>query len=120
MSVLNRATVAIAPNQRVPQHIIGLPTKLFEYMAAGLPIVASDLPPAIEFVGGSQAGLLAQPENPASFADSIDKLINDRLYARSLGQNGQRAFREKFSWESQMPDLAKFYERILCPAHERR
>ena len=120
MSVLNRATIGIAPNLRVPQHIVGLPTKLFEYMAAGLPIVASDLPPAIEFVGSSKAGVLAQPENPASFADSIAKLINDRSYARSLGQNGQRAFREKYSWESQMPDLAKFYERILCPVRERQ
>jgi len=58
---------------------------------------------------------LAQPENPASFADSIDKLINDRSYARGLGQNGQRAFREKYSWETQIRDLANFYERILCP-----
>ena len=87
-------------------------------MAAGLPIVASDLPQAVAIVGGSNAGLLARPEDPSSFADAICRLANDRAYARELGLSGQRAFRERYSWESQAGVIQSFYERVLLGRYE--
>jgi glycosyltransferase involved in cell wall biosynthesis len=113
MDHLNRCTIAVAPNLRVPKQLRALPTKLFEYMAAGLPIVASDLPQAVAIVGGSNAGLLARPEDPSTFVDAICRLANNRAYARELGLNGQRAFRERYSWESQAGVIQSFYERVL-------
>ena len=65
ITTLNRATIAISPNLRVPQQIHGVHTKLFEYMAAGLPVVASDLPHQVEVIGGNQAGR-ASHRPPAS------------------------------------------------------
>ena len=110
---LNRATIAISPTLRVPRHLKGVPRKLYEYMAAGLPIVSSDLPFATRLLTENGAGLLAKPEDPASFVDAIRSLVEDRAWARQLGRAGQRAFAEKYSWESQMPTLLAFYERIL-------
>lgn len=113
MTLLNRATIAISPNLRVPQQIKGVHTKLFEYMAAGLPIVASDLPHQVEVVAGNDAGLLARPEDPGSFVDAILRLLRDPELAERLGRNGRRAFETLYSWEPQMPDLERFYAAVL-------
>jgi len=120
MEYLNRCTIAVAPNLRVPKQVRALPAKLFEYMAAGLPIVTSDLPQAMAIVSGSNAGLLAQPEDPDSFVSAICELAADRVYARELGQNGQRAFVNRYSWESQTDIIQRFYERVLLASGPQR
>jgi glycosyltransferase involved in cell wall biosynthesis len=119
MSLLNEGTVAISPNLRVPTQEKAIPTKLFEYMAACLPIVASDLPSQMDFVGGAHAGLLARPEEPDTFVDALARLVSDRAYAYQLGLNGQRAFTEKYCWETQIPSLLAFYDAIRTGRQDR-
>ena len=114
MSVLNRATVAISPNLRVKQQIRGAHNKIYEFMAGGLPQVLSDLPKQVEVVGGSDAGIMARPEDPDSFVSAIVSLVDDPALGHRLGMNGQRAFRERYSWESQMPALIGMYEDIIA------
>jgi glycosyltransferase involved in cell wall biosynthesis len=113
MTLLNEGTVAISPNLRVRTQEMGIHTKLFEYMAAGLPIVASDLAHQVELIGGARAGLLARPEDPDSFVAALARLVGDRAHARELGLNGQRTFLERYCWESQVPSLLQFYGAIL-------
>lgn len=110
LEILHQARIGLLPNLRVPKQEKALPTKLFEYMAAGLPIVASDLPLLKYYVSESRCGLLAQPESPNTFADAIKQLLNDELLAAQLGSNGRNAFVKRFSWESQIPDLVEFYK----------
>jgi len=112
MSVLNEGTIAISPNLRVPTQEKGLHTKLFEYMAAGLPIIASDIPSQVQLIGSAGAGLLARPEDPSTFVDALAQLVSDRHRAQQLGLNGQRAFVDRYCWETQMPSLLAFYETI--------
>lgn len=109
MEILNTGTIAVILGLRVAKAMKGIPTRLFEYMAAGLPIVSSDFAFPGEVIGSERAGLLAQPEKPDSFVDAIELLVRDKSFARSLGQNGQKAFIEKYSWESQIPSLLNFY-----------
>lgn len=113
MQVLNRATIAIAPNLRVKQQIRGAHNKTYEFMAAALPIVISDLPRQAEAVGGSGCGILAQPEDPQTFADAVVRLVDDPEAARQMGRRGQEAFRTRYSWESQMPRLVALYDAAL-------
>jgi glycosyltransferase involved in cell wall biosynthesis len=113
MQHLNRATIAIAPVLREPKHINGLSNKLFEYMAAGLPIVASNLPNQVRLAEDTGAVLLCRPEEPETFVAAIEKLADDRENAYLLGQRGQEAFRERYCWEIQAEALEKFYAAVL-------
>jgi glycosyltransferase involved in cell wall biosynthesis len=113
MTILNQGTIGISPNLRVPQQIKGIHTKVFEYMAAGLPMVLSDLPHQVEVIRCSGAGLLAAPEQPASFAAAILELAADRAKAREMGDCGQAEFLARYCYESQSEKVLSFYRRIL-------
>ncbi len=112
-SILNRGTVAIAPNLRVPKQIMAMPNKLFEYMAASLPIVSSDLVLPSRLFKNEKLGLLAKPEDASSFVQQIVRLTDDRYFAQSLGRAACSAFIERFTWEGQTPALLAFYEELL-------
>jgi glycosyltransferase involved in cell wall biosynthesis len=113
MDILNQATIAISPNLRVPQQIKGIHTKIFEYMAAGLPIVISDLPHQIEVVERNRAGLMARPEDAESFVEAVLQLAGDPALAIELGRAGQQAYIDYYSYESQLPGIVKFYVALL-------
>jgi glycosyltransferase involved in cell wall biosynthesis len=113
MAVLNRATIGISPNLRVPQQIKGIHTKLFEYMAAGLPMVVSDLPHQVEVVESSGTGILAQPEDAESFAAAIEALVVRRDDAMQMGRRGQQTFLRSYCYESQADHLLSFYRNVL-------
>jgi glycosyltransferase involved in cell wall biosynthesis len=122
MDLLNQATVGLLPDLRAPKCLQGISTRLFEYMAAGLPVVTSDVGFQGATIAAEQTGLLAQPESPATFADAIQRLAQDRRLAAEMGRRGQAAFRSRYTWESQIPALLDYYRQITggrvvgCPA----
>jgi glycosyltransferase involved in cell wall biosynthesis len=113
MDILNEGVVGISPNLRVPQQINGIHTKVFEYMAAGLPMVLSDLPHQLEVVGRSGAGFAVAPECPEEFARAILELVADPERAAMMGERGKAAFRAMYCYESQSDKLVDFYRGIL-------
>jgi glycosyltransferase involved in cell wall biosynthesis len=113
MSYLNMAKIGISPNLRVDKQIKALPTKLFEYMAAGLPIVTSNLPHQTEIIKKSNCGLLADPDFPDDFVDKICFLISNQSKAKEMGENGKNAFLEHYCWETDVLKLKELYELLL-------
>lgn len=113
MTLLNQGTIGINPVLRVDKQSKAINTKLFEFMAAGIPFVSSDLEFPSQLVRETGAGLLARPESPKSFARAIMDLVEDRNAAEEMGRRGRQAFLEDFTWESQMPRLCEFYEELL-------
>lgn len=113
MKILNKATIAISPNLRVSQQIMGIHTKIFEYMAAGLPMILSDLPHQVSIIKEADAGILASPERPDEFVGAILRLTEDSSYAKEAGTRGQRAYLERYCYESQLDTLLSFYRRVL-------
>jgi len=111
--LLNQATIGISPNLRVRKQEMALPQKLFEYMAAGLPIVCSDLPYVKDILTKHQVGLLAQPEDPESFVRAIIQLVDDRTFGCEMGVRGREAFVCSYAWKSQIPPLLHFYRLLL-------
>jgi glycosyltransferase involved in cell wall biosynthesis len=94
----------------VPDHLEALPTKLFEYMAMGIPILASDFPLWRELIAASGAGRVAAPGTPA-FAAALEAMLTDPTALRSLAARGLDAYRSHYRWEVEREQLRWHLER---------
>jgi glycosyltransferase involved in cell wall biosynthesis len=113
MRSLNEATIGLALDFPVPARLGALPIKLFEYMAAGLPIVGADLPNIRQVIEDARCGVLVEPGNAAAFADAICELVENPTRARALGESGLAAFRDRYNWESEVAPLTTLYHSVL-------
>lgn len=116
-SLLNRVQVGLAVLHPDEAYLTSLPTKLFEYMAAGIPVVASDFPLWRSIVQGADCGLLVDPLRVQDIADAIEYLIRNPGEAEAMGQRGRRAAEEHFSWAHEERVLLSFYSSLL-PSRE--
>lgn len=96
-----------------PNHTEALPTKLFEYMASGLPVISSDFPLWRTIIEENECGLTVDPLDTQAIAGAITYLIDHPEEAGKMGDNGRRAVEEKYNWESEGKKLIDLYERIL-------
>lgn len=111
--LLAKAHVGIATLHPDPNYVESLPTKLFEYMAAGLPVVASNFPLWREIVEGNNCGLCVDPLDPKAIAEAVEYLLTHPEEAHRMGGNGRRAVEEKYNWEREGERLLKLYGELL-------
>ena len=113
--VYARARAGLVLVHPEPNHIEmhGRSTKLFEYMAAGLPVVASDFPGWRAFVEEHGCGVCADPLDPAAIAEAIGQVIDDPERAREMGERGREAVRRAYSWETEGRRLVELYDALL-------
>ncbi|MCA1791763.1 MAG: glycosyltransferase [Thioalkalivibrio sp.] len=104
-----------------PAYEAALPVKLFEYMSAELPVIASDFPLWREIVNGADCGICIDPRNPEEIAAAIDRLVEDPVLAARLGRNGRRAVETKYRWASEARKLTQLYTELgaTTPASSR-
>lgn len=96
-----------------PNHIDAQPNKMFEYMSAGVPVIASHFSLWREIIEGYQCGLCVDPLNPQSIAEAIDYLISHPEQAREMGENGQRAVKQHYNWSNEEKKLLEFYGSVI-------
>ena len=89
----------------------GLPPSILEAMAAGLAVVATDVPGHRDVVVPGETGLLVTPEDPAALADAIAALLTDPARRKSLGQAGRERVRQEFSISAMVDATAAAYRR---------
>lgn len=110
LSEVRIGLVALLP---APNHINSQPNKLFEYMAAGIPVVASNFPYWRPFVEERRTGLLVDPTSPEDIANAITWLLDHPEEAAAMGERGRKAVRSEFSWEREGEKLLQLYDEIL-------
>jgi glycosyltransferase involved in cell wall biosynthesis len=94
-------------------HRLTTPNKLFEAMAAGVPVVASDLPGMATIVRATACGELCDPAAPASIAAAIRTILDaPAAVRRGYGERGRAAVAETLNWESQADLLLAEYGRL--------
>jgi len=93
-------------------HRFALPNKLFEYLMAGLPVLASDLPEIRKVVNRFKVGELVNPSSPDSVAKGLMKLVELAELRNSYKQNIPAVF-ETFSWEQASQEYASRYKELL-------
>lgn len=110
--VLNDSVAGLVTLHPVINYLDSLPVKMFEYMAVGLPVIASNFPLWKEIIEGNQCGLCVDPLVPQAIAEAIDYLVTHPVEAEQMGRNGQKAVQEKYNWGIEEQKLLHFYQSL--------
>lgn len=108
-ALLGRARVGLALAHPVPNLVNALPVKLFEYMAGGVPVVASDFPQWRQIIDGSRCGVLVDPHDTKAIAQAIEYLLTHPSEAQEMGVHGRAAVESHYNWKTEEKQLLAFY-----------
>lgn len=112
IKVLNASRIGIIVPHPIERYKTNFPVKLFEYMAAGLPVIASREGVSSDFVREGEAGLLVDPNNVEEIAKAIIQLMNHPDEARRMGERGRRLIVDKYNWEREFQTLDQLYQTL--------
>jgi glycosyltransferase involved in cell wall biosynthesis len=96
-----------------PNHIESMPHKLFEYMAAGVPVIASDFPFWRRMLGPAECCVFVDPMQPRAIAGAIEFLLSRPQLSEEMGRRGQLAVKNRFNWNSQARQLIELYAGLV-------
>ncbi len=91
------------------------PTKLFEYMAIGLPIITSNFPLYRSVVEGHNCGLCVDPFSPNEIYNAVTAIHRDVEKSEHMTKEGKMAVEKYFNWATEKLVLSKVYEEIAHP-----
>lgn len=97
----------------LPSRAEGLPNAVLEYMAAGLPVIASRVGGNAELVQDGVTGMLVPPEDSAALSAALLKLLSEPALARCLAQAGHEFTVRNFSFERLVQDIDALYTELL-------
>jgi glycosyltransferase involved in cell wall biosynthesis len=103
-------TAILAPDQN---YVESYPTKLFEYMALGIPVIASNFPLYRTIVEGERCGICVDPLRVDEIAQAILYLLRNPTIATKMGELGKLAAEKKYNWNIEKLKLLEFYKQVL-------
>ncbi len=93
-----------------PQNIYVIPNKVLEAMMCGIPVITNA---AQEFIRQIDCGILVEYKNTDQISNAIRQLKEDTTLRQRLGDNGRRAYLEKFNWDNMEKKLYQIYDELL-------
>lgn len=110
--LLQEVKVGLVVLQPQENYLEAYPVKLFEYMAAGIPAIASDFPLWKTIVEGNNCGICVNPSDPVAIAKAIQWMIENPEGAKRMGENGRKAVETKYNWENAKKQLLTIYRQV--------
>ncbi|MEC4719422.1 glycosyltransferase family 4 protein [Noviherbaspirillum sp. CPCC 100848] len=107
--VMQGSMAGLVTLRPAPNHIDSQPNKMFEYMSAGLPVIASDFPLWRAIIEDNACGICVDPGNPRAIANAIDFLVSNSEIARRMGESGRELVRTRYNWVNEERKLVDFY-----------
>ena len=111
--MFGRISMGLSVLHPTQSYLTAYSVKMFEYMAAGLPVVVSDFPLWRSIVEAADCGLLADPLNPEAIGQAMRQLADNPEEAVAMGKRGRQAIEDRFNWEKELEKLLPFYERLI-------
>jgi hypothetical protein len=114
--IMARSQLGVVLLHPVINYLDSLPIKMFEYMAAGIAVLASDFPAWQSIVESSETGLCVDPLDPVAVARIVNAMLDDPGRLESMGQAGRRAVGARYNWENEERALLALYENLASKA----
>lgn len=114
--LLDQSMVGLVTLRPVKSFSEALPVKMFEYMAAGIPVIATDIPLWKSIIDDAQCGVSVDVFDEEQLRSSIETLLNDSSRAEQMGKNGRKAVEEKYNWSIEEQKMLHFYSSIATTA----
>jgi glycosyltransferase involved in cell wall biosynthesis len=112
-SVLSSATVGLCVIQDVSNYSVSYPTKVFEYMMWGVPVVMTQFDTLADLFGVDVPGIFVDPQNIDEVSSAIALLLNNPAEAQRLGSIGRKLVKNRFNWEVDLSELITLYQSLL-------
>lgn len=111
-SYLTQSKIGLVILHPTPTFMTSYPLKMFEYMAVGIPVIASNFPEWEQLISRYECGLVVDPLDEKSIIEAILYLLNHPNEAYQMGQNGLKAIKEELNWDHELYSLLSVYEAI--------
>lgn len=98
----------------IPHEMTGMPIKMCEYMAASVPLIASDFPFWREIIEGTGAGIVVDPLDDAAIIRAMQWMLENPDQAAEMGRRGRRAVLERFNWDVEAEQLLFITRKVLA------
>jgi len=118
LEVYSKSLAGLLILEPTPSYMESLPIKLFEYMLAGLPVIASNFEYWKRLIGENCA-LFVNPAETNEIASAINFIANNKERAKKMGENGREIALNRFTFESEKKRFLKHYSR-LCKGKENK
>jgi glycosyltransferase involved in cell wall biosynthesis len=99
--------------EATPSYVVSLPVKMFEYMAAGIPFIASDFKYWRDTVEQDKCCFFVDEKNPEDIRKLLESIIDNIELLKEYGANGRKAVEEKYNWNIEKEKLFNFYKKII-------
>jgi len=111
--LLAKCAIGVVFLERCPNYIHSLATKMFEYMAAGLPIIVSDLPANVKLLDRAGCGRYLDPMESKNIAKAIEELLSEPEKLSLMGAKGKSMVTQELSWEAEEPKYHSLVQALL-------
>ncbi|MEE2657808.1 MAG: glycosyltransferase family 4 protein [Candidatus Latescibacterota bacterium] len=111
---IREADVGLALLHPDPNYLRSLPTKMFEYMMMGRPVVVSDFPLWKEIVEDAGGGYAVDPLDADAVETALKELLSDAEARRYMGEAGRQAVMERYNWQGEGAKLVEIYREVLA------
>ncbi|MTV15215.1 glycosyltransferase family 4 protein [Bradyrhizobium elkanii] len=111
-TLLNESLIGLCLFHHEPNHLHAMPTKIFEYMAAGTAVITSDLPRSKEIVEAAGCGFSVSLDDKDELVERIALLAGEPERAIKVGQAGRVAVVRDYNWQHDAAELKNLYEKL--------
>lgn len=113
VSVLHESKAGLVTLHDIPNYVVSMPIKMFEYMAAGCPVIASNFPLWKKILGDADCGICVNPKDALAVAAVLQDLLANTTRRLEMGVNGRAAVEQRYNWERESTKLLSQYSEIL-------